>query len=443
MKRRNFMTSLAATFGGGLAASAVPRPPWRTLPRTKDGVAVRGTARNLVFILLEGAPSHVDSFDLKTGAYTPDSLGVQTFANGMKWPAGTMPQLAARTGAFSIVRSISAVEAVHERAIYHLLTAHRPNPATVTEVPHMASMLSYKLGESRTVTDSLPTVIRVGNRGPDQGFLSSDHFGLTVDASGQVALLEHPFEGEQRRLALHEGLIEQVRATQDERLHFLDFQNQAKAMMADPEIKTLFAGTEAGSFDPMASFQAQCGMAVKVLSADKGTRVIQLSMQGWDHHNNIYTDQGPFGFQNLSRAFDNGFAYLLDEMAAIPASSGSGSLLDETLIVAAGEFGRTVGNLNTSSGRDHYPYVVPALLAGGGIKPGRIIGETSAQGDYILDPGWSQNRYMGINDLVATIYSALGIDWTERILDTPSGRPFEFVDSSGLGPIFEIDSLFV
>nr|MDJ0839904.1 DUF1501 domain-containing protein [Acidobacteriota bacterium] len=136
-----------------------------------------------------------------------------------------------------------------------------------------------------------------------------------------------------------------------------------------------------------------------------------------------------------------GLSYMLDTLAQRPGAAG-GTLLDETLIVAMGEFGRTVQGLNTSAGRDHYPYAVPAFFAGGGVKGGRTIGATSTDGSYITDRGWSSSRYIGINDVVATIYSALGVDWTWRFEDTPSGRVFEAVDTSLTGPAMVIDPLF-
>ena len=146
----------------------------------------------------------------------------------------------------------------------------------------------------------------------------------------------------------------------------------------------------------------------------------------------------------MSRAFDSGFSYLIDALSALPGAGGPNkTLLDETLIVAMGEFGRTTGRVNTSGGRDHFPVVVPAIFSGGGIKPGRVVGRTNNSGSLISDPGWSRNRFMGINDFLATIYSALGIDWTERFLDTPSGRVFEIVDTSVTGPAYAVDELFV
>lgn len=442
MKRRKFLLSCASTLGSGIALAGVQQPLWKTLERTKDAVEVRNTAKNLIFILLDGAPSHVDTFDLKVGSYTPTFLGARSIGGGNRWPAGLMPELDQRLDKFSIVRSISAIEAVHDRAVYHVLTSHRMNPATVSDVPHFGSVLSHMLAEQRNAAYNLPTVIRVGAFGPGAGFLDSAHYGLTVNQFGQVENLNHSFEGANDRLDLLNGLQGKMGRIRDERFKYLGFHDQAQSMMSDQELVDLFAGAENLEFEPDTLFRTQCEMAVNVLKAQKGTRVIQLRQEGWDHHSDIYDTDNFFNLYGLSRAFDKGMAYLLDELEATPAANGDGTLLDETLVVAMGEFGRTVGNLNSDRGRDHFPSVVPALFAGGGVKPGRVIGASNAIGEYITDTGWSHNRYMTINDVVATIYSAMGVGWHQRLISAQTGRTFDMVDSPQVGQVYEIDSLF-
>ena len=135
----------------------------------------------------------------------------------------------------------------------------------------------------------------------------------------------------------------------------------------------------------------------------------------------------------MAKQFDTGLATLIADLK-------SDGLLDSTLIVAMGEFGRTVGPLNSQSGRDHY-LQQSALFAGGGIKGGRAIGATDRLGAVTVDPGWSKQRNIKPEDIEATIYSALGIDWTTVRHDDPLGRGFEYVPTTeGLqfGPIDEL-----
>ena len=110
-----------------------------------------------------------------------------------------------------------------------------------------------------------------------------------------------------------------------------------------------------------------------------------------------------------------------------------------TLIVALGEFGRTPGPLNSQNGRDHYPAVMSVLLAGGGVRGGQAIGVTDAT---IVDPGWSGQRPIYLEDIASTIYSALGIDWTKSIENNPMGRTYVYVPGSDVGAFGAIEEVF-
>jgi uncharacterized protein (DUF1501 family) len=114
-------------------------------------------------------------------------------------------------------------------------------------------------------------------------------------------------------------------------------------------------------------------------------------------------------------------------------------LLDDTLVVAMGEFGRTVGNLNVGGGRDHF-LQQSVLMAGAKIRGPRVIGATDDIGRLTTEPGWARDRDIRAEDLEATLYSALGIDWTKARLDAPLGR-FLYVpesDKDVYGPIHEL-----
>src|SRR5262249_50963858 len=149
------------------------------------------------------------------------------------------------------------------------------------------------------------------------------------------------------------------------------------------------------------AFGNACITARNLLRAKLGTRYIQIAIGGWDHHVNIYQANT---LANVGKQFDTGLATLIADLK-------QDGLLDSTLIVAMGEFGRTVGPLNSQAGRDHYVQQA-ALFAGAGIKGRRTIGATDATGATTIDPGWQANRPIKPEDIEATIYSALGIDWT-------------------------------
>jgi uncharacterized protein (DUF1501 family) len=176
-----------------------------------------------------------------------------------------------------------------------------------------------------------------------------------------------------------------------------------------------------------------CLVAQQVLRAEQGTRFIQItSNDGWDMHQNIYDpNQLPAKAKILDSA-----------VGALIADLKTAGLLASTLVVLTGEFGRTVGPLSSARGRDHYVQQF-AMFAGGGVKGGRAIGTTNATVSDVAngDFGWSGNRYVRPEDIEATIYSAVGIDWTTIRRDDPFGRGFEYVPfaADGLyGPVHDL-----
>ena len=175
-------------------------------------------------------------------------------------------------------------------------------------------------------------------------------------------------------------------------------------------------------------FGNACVTARNLLRANMGTRFIQITYGSWDHHQNLYAQ-----LTTMAGIFDAGLSRLIADLK-------SDGLLDETLIVAQGEFGRTVGSLNGNQGRDHYsPQAV--LFAGAKTRGGRAVGSSDSSGRFTADPGWSRDRDVRAEDIEATIYSALGIDWTTLRKDNRFGRGFEYVpmaDQDLYGPVHEL-----
>ena len=198
-------------------------------------------------------------------------------------------------------------------------------------------------------------------------------------------------------------------------------------MMYDPTITATFRFTTDDQIRyGNSQFGNSCIVARNLVTADLGTRYIMITLGGWDNHQNIYQQNA--GVYRPARQLDAALGNLIADLAVIPGANGQ-SKLDETLIVAKGEFGRTVGPLTTQQGRDHY-FVHTAFFAGGGVRGGKIIGETTADGRLIQSPGWSGERAVTPEDITATIYSALGINYTTVRRDDPLGRGFEYVPST-------------
>jgi uncharacterized protein (DUF1501 family) len=177
-------------------------------------------------------------------------------------------------------------------------------------------------------------------------------------------------------------------------------------------------------------------LAKQLIAAQRGTRFVQVTHHDWDHHTNIYAE-----LPVKTAEFDPAFASLLGDLQAAPGTETGKTLLDETLIVIYSEFGRTTGPLTIGAGRDHFPRM-SLVLAGGGVRGGRLIGQTDSVGNKATEYGWRGNRDVRPEDLACTIYSALGIDYTTVRRDDPLNRGFEYVPFSKDGTYMPVDELF-
>jgi uncharacterized protein (DUF1501 family) len=175
-----------------------------------------------------------------------------------------------------------------------------------------------------------------------------------------------------------------------------------------------------------------CLLARNLVKADAGTRYIHIRHSGWDHHKKIFDHKAGTNHYKHCNDLDRAVANLLRDLANQPSSTSSGkTLLDETLVIVATEFGRVPGPLNGVAGRHHFNGSYIGLFAGGGVKGGQIIGKTDAHGEKVLETGWKYKGQMKTENIYATAYSALGIDWRKEITNTPSKRTYRYVDPLG------------
>jgi hypothetical protein len=232
-----------------------------------------------------------------------------------------------------------------------------------------------------------------------------------------------------------------------EMVSYENFYETARRLLTDERWPTAFRIAEA---DRVRYGNTPLGissiLARNVLAQDAGTHYIHICHPGWDHHVQIWDRKAHSNHYVLCSEFDPAFSSLLQDLATIPSKTNpEKTLLDETLVVAMGEFGRTPGQLNNLAGRDHYNKCFPALFVGAGVWGGRILGRTDSEGGKCLETGWNLGEQPRIENVVATIYSALGIDWTKTIRNTPSGRPYVYVDplgANGLIPTDEIATIY-
>lgn len=417
-----------------LGVNYLPLIPTRAQAAGKVGP--RGSARFCIFVMLQGGQSHVDSWDFKEGPWTPEDFAVKEIPGVGKWPSSLYPNLGERTDKFSLVRSLRAWESQHGRGQYYVQTAHQHNPALAKELPPIGAVVASEYAARRRPTDSLPPYVgfntfpQVGLIGP--GLMPATYGPFHVNTSSDISSLAPPEseqENFQRRWELLKRFDSRLRTDPAlEKKAYRDYHNHyegAVNLMSDPRSSKIFSlpEEERKRYGENVTGDAFI-LARNLVTADAGTHFIFLTHEDWDHHGKIYE---PNSFYKRSHEIDLCLANLLDDLEAAKRPDGT-SVLDETLVITMGEFGRTPGGLTNIAGRDHYPQAYTGLFAGGGVQPGQVIGATDAMGAEIVDPGWAGKRPIYMEDIATTIYSAMGIDWTKKIEETPSGRAFYYVE---------------
>ncbi|MBI4475073.1 MAG: DUF1501 domain-containing protein [Acidobacteria bacterium] len=406
---------------------------------SRQGV-VLGTAKNVIFILLAGAPSQIDTFDLRVDSWTPVDFAPATI-NGIDFPAGLFPNIARILGRLTIVRSCLTNALVHPLSQTWSQIARNPTSALGRIAPNIGAVVALETERTRTNAQPLPGFVSLNTGGNiiREGYLAGRYGPFDVaPANNGVANIQHP-DGQQAFADRYELLrrLNRGGVTRADFEQVEDFYETGKRLMNDPAVNNAFRYTnqEQQRYGTNA-FGRSCIIARNLVHSDLGTRYIQINLGGWDHHQNIYDPNS--GIYGPARQLDLGLSNLILDLESLAGANGR-TRLDETLIVVKGEFGRTVGEASDQEGRDHYP-VHFCLFAGGGVVGGRVIGSTSAGGHYIEDPGWSQYRHVSSEDIAATIYSALGIDYTTIRRDDPFDRGFEYVAATewGVDPLVDL-----
>ncbi len=420
-------------------------------------------AKRVIYLLQNGAPSHVDLFDWKPklrewhGKQIPDEVvGGRRFSTMVSGQtdrpvlgeitefakhgesgatvSSFLPRMAEIADKLCFVRSMNTTQVNHAPAITFFLTGNE-----FPGRPTMGSWLSYGLGND---SEDLPTFVAMTSRDKEascgqifydyywgSGFLPSSYQGVKFRGQGDPVLYLSDPPGIDR--GVRRDLLDDLAELNSQRLE----------AVGDPEIATRIAQYEMAykmqtsvpeltdfSSEPQhvldaygpdvnrkGSFAYNCLIARRL--AERGTRFIQLMHAGWDQHRNLN--------QQLKIQCDDTDA----PSAALVKDLEDRGLLDETLVIWGGEFGRTPflqGKIEATEtwGRDHHPYAFTIWMAGGGIKPGISYGETDEFGFNVV-----QNP-VGVHDFQATILHLLGIDH-ERLTYRFQGRRYRLTDVHG------------
>jgi hypothetical protein len=416
-------------------------------------------AKRMIFLFMAGAPSQLDLLDYKptlnrlNGQECPDELlkGERfAFIKGKpkllgtphefarvgesgQWVSNLLPHFKTIVDDVAIVRSMQSDQFNHAPGQIFMNTGFQ-----VPGRPSMGSWLSYGLGRDN---EDLPAfvVLVSGDNNPDggkacwgSGFLPAQHQGVEFRSSGEpVLFVRNP-----------DGITEEVRRDTLDALRDLNQMRHAKTL--DPEIEARIsqyelayrmqtsvpelmdfskeseATKEAYGVEPgKRSFANNCLLARRL--AERGVRFIQLYHRGWDNHGESEGNDLKKGLGRMCQQTDQPAAALIKDLK-------QRGLLDETLVVWGGEFGRTPMNEGRGGspfqGRDHHPRAFTMWMAGGGIKPGISVGETDELGyNVVSDP-------VHVHDLHATLLHLMGVDHT-RLTFAFQGRNFRLTDVHG------------
>ncbi len=442
IERRDLSRRQWLQLAGGTVAAGLAAPPAQAQSGVRiDTLDVKliNRAKNVIFILLEGAPSHTDLFDLKmVPGVTPASFKPET-VNGVVMPTGILPKLTEALPDYAIVRSMRSWALVHGLAQVWSQIGRNPTSAFGDLAPSIGSIVSIEKQADRLPGQVFPTFLALNAQTAiGAGYLPGSYGPFKVTPSTAGVRNTTNVDGEARFKSRYDMLMKlDATMRQDSPLgkpvdDYADFYDAARGLTYNPTVDAAFRYTAADR-EPYGTsgFGDACLLAQKVLRANGGTRFIQIRFGGWDDHTGIYDANR---LPARAKQLDDGLAQLIKDLKA----SG---LYDSTLIVMAGEFGRTVGKLSGAGGRDHYLQQF-CVLGGAGIKGGRAIGATDAQGSSTIDPGWSAKRDVKPEDIEATIYSAMGINWTSIRYDDPLNRGFEYVPFAQDGLYQPLDELW-
>lgn len=412
----------------------------------------RPRARNVIFLYMDGGPSQIDTFDPKPrltrehGQPFKMKMEPTQFNNngstlGSPWsfeqhgvsgiPVSSLfPHVAQCADELCVVRSMVSNFSEHTNANYFLHTG-----LGLSGRPSMGAWVNYGLGSEN---NNLPgfVVLNGGLIPPGglenfgSGFLPASFQGSIFRAGANPLANIRPRESkpglQRNKLDLIRGLDEEVlrRSGQPDQLEsaIANYELAFRMQSAVPELMDLTGeseltrrsyGLEAG-FEPTRIFGTECLIARRLV--ERGVRFVELTCPSaggdrWDQHSGLKK-----GHENNARAVDQPIAALLKDLRAR-------GLLDETLVVWAGEFGRTPF-AQGSDGRDHNPFGFTIWLAGGGVKPGTIYGATDEYGYKAVE------NKVHIHDLHATILHLLGVDHT-RLTFHFSGRDMRLTDVHG------------
>ena len=427
MNRRHFLTHSALGMGGVAASTLLAEPG------SLDAPHFAPKAKRVIYLFMSGGPSHIDLFDHKPqlkeehGKELPASIrGTQRvtlmtrgqskfpcFGSPFRftqhgksghWFSELMPHMASTADEWTMLKAVQTEPINHDPAMMFIQTGRG-----VPGRPAFGCWLHYGLGAESA---DLPAYIVMTSGNPGQpilsrywhsGFLPSKYQGVQFQSTGDPVLflsnpkgIDHASRGRVIGLANRLNALKHEQTGDPEIEARIDAFHMAYRMQVSVPELTNFADEPKSVLDlygpdaaKQGSFAYQCLLARRL--AERGVRFVQLFNGGWDHHGGLEGN-----IKRKAQQVDQATAGLIKDLKLR-------GMLDDTLVIWGGEFGRTAYTQG-SNGRDHHPRCFTKLVAGGGFKPGTSIGETDPYGYNIV------RDKVHVRDLHATLLHCLGID---------------------------------
>lgn len=404
LRRRDFLRTIPAVAAAAGTLSLHDLMTVRADQLRKQGMAC-------ILLWMQGGPSQFETFSPK-----PDHTnGGETKAMATSVPgiqiAENLPHVSKVMEDLCVIRSMNSSEGSHPRATYLMHTGYIPTASI--KHPTLGSIVAHQTGPREF---DLPSFVRIGPGRGDSGggYLGVGYNPFSVPSAGRLpdnTTLSSGQQRYQRRLKLL-GRLETHYAQNGGKQEVADHRKlygKASRMVLSPKMEAFDLTRESRKIrEAYGSSQFASGCLLARRLVETGVTFVEVVSNGWDTHQDNFNR-----VKSLCGQIDQPYAQLLRDLK-------QRGMLDRTLVVWMGEFGRTP-RINPRTGRDHYPRAFNAALAGGGVRGGQVIGKTDEAGNAVVD------RAVEVTDLLQTVCRSLKIDADHENM-SPIGRPMKIVD---------------
>ena len=396
--RRGFVTAASAALGVSILPKNIIAPD----PLAK--------AEHCIFFYMNGGMSHLETFDPKPGTETGGiTTGIDTGIDGVQL-SQYMPQLSKNFSDIAVIRSMTQKTGDHRGGSYWMHTSYEPRATIIhpTLGPWSQSLLGKK---HDTLPDSV--VIGAGGEHPGAGFFGPAFAPLPIGDPEKGVQNAAIYNGVEDLFDSRIDLMNTFDASfrkkfqTDEVKAYTQFYDETLKLMKSDDLEAFDLSKEEDYAEKVTKYgntRVGKGAILAKRLIKSGIRFVEVSSGGWDMHNDLWG-----AIESTAGQLDQALSALINDLK-------TEGLFEKTIVVVATEFGRTPV-INANAGRDHHPRVFSTMLAGGGIKGGRVYGSSDKLGMAV------ESNPVTPADFNATIAHAMGLD-LNKIVYAPSGRPF-------------------